>query len=595
MSAPHWAHFSPKWLTSYIATVLSLLRPVPRLAPNAGYSIDEGGSTLGSNPLCHAILPLLNWFEMLTIQPSYLLLASIPLVSALVGYLTNWVAIRMLFRPHKEKRLFGLRLPFTPGLIPRKRAELAESIAQAVGEHLLTEEAISRRFAAPEMRAKLAELIHEQVQGLLARELGSLNSLIPPQLQKEWADFIAGLKERMNSWLASLLHSPELEALLRAHLSRRVEEALARPIEELLPQDLLESLPRRLGEFLAELAEDERLERGLREFLADRIEAFFRKDRPLGSLLPEPLRLAAYAKLEELLPGVLARLARALEDEHLQKRIKLHLYELVDRLMSEQFNEESLWDRMKFGLFETFVISQEELKLRIDQGVEELAPRVAELVGSPEVQRGIYRALIDSIEALLERRLSELRLEPELLKRAEEALGDALLGLVRSPELHKRLVGVAKAGLERLRARPVKELLPGPALSELLVEQILKAIRAPAAEGALGEFLSGRLELLLQRPIGRLKDYIPQGLILKAEGLAAEQLGQLLERETPKILAALDIKGLVREQVESLSTEEVERLIVRVTGEQLRAITWFGAILGFVIGLVQVGIILLSR
>ncbi|MGQ9733877.1 MAG: DUF445 family protein [Candidatus Bipolaricaulia bacterium] len=532
-----------------------------------------------------------------TTPPIYLLV-SIPLVSALVGYLTNWVAIRMLFRPHKEKRLFGLRLPFTPGLIPRKRAELAESIAQAVGEHLLTEAAISRRFAAPEVRAKLAELVHEQVQGLLSRELGSPISLIPPQLQEEWAEFIAGLKGRMNGWLASLLHSPELEGLLRAHLSRRVEEALARPVGELLPQELLESLPRRLEALLAELAEDERLERGLREFLADRIEAFFREDRPLGSLLPEPVRLLAYAKLEEFLPTVLARLTRALEDEHLQKRIKLHLYELVDRLMSEQFNEESLWDRMKFGLFETFVISQEELKLRIDQGVEELAPRVAELVGSPEVQRGIYRALIGSLEALLKRRLSELRLDPELLERVEEALGDALLGLMRSPELHKRLVEAAEAGLEKLRARPVKELLPGlegRALGELLVEQILKAIRAPSAQKALGGFLSERLELLLRRPIGRLKDYLPQRLVLKAEELAAEQLGRLLERETPKILAALDIKGLVRAQVEGFSTEEVERLIVRVTGEQLRAITWFGAVLGFAIGLVQVGIILLGR
>jgi uncharacterized membrane protein YheB (UPF0754 family) len=539
---------------------------------------------------------------MLTIPaptPPVYLLASIPLVSALVGYLTNWVAIRMLFRPHKEKRLFGLRLPFTPGLIPRKRAELAESIAQAVSEHLLTEAAFARRFAAPEVRAQLAEMVHEQVQGLLNRELGSLNSLVPPRLQEEWTDFVSGLKGRMRSYLASLLDSPELEALLREQLTRRIEEALARPLGELLPQGLLGGLPQRLEELLAELVRNERFERGLREFLSDRIRAFLREQgaRPLRSFFPEPLRLAAYAKLEELLPGVLARLARALEDEQVQKRIKLHLYELVDRLLSEQFKEDSLWDRMRLGLFETFVISSEELKERIDQGVEELAPRVAELVGSPQVQRRVYQALIGSIEALLERRLSDLRLDEELLAPAEEALGEALLGLVRSPELHRRLAEAAEAGLEKLWARPAGDLFPdrGEALSKLLAEQVLKAIRAPSAQRALGEFLSGRLELLLRRPIGRLGDYIPKELALKAEELVVEQLGRLLERETPKIVAALDIKGLVRQQVEGFSTEEVERLIVRVTGEQLRAITWFGAILGFAIGLVQVGLILLGR
>lgn len=532
-------------------------------------------------------------------MPPVYLLVSIPLVSALVGYLTNWVAIRMLFRPHREKRLFGLRLPFTPGLIPRKRAELAESIGQAVGEHLLTEAALARRFAAPEVRTKLAELVHEQVQGLLVRELGSPNELVPPQLRKEWAEFIAGLKGRANNWLAALLNSPELEGLLRAQLARRVEEALARPLRELLPQALLEGLPRRLEELLAELVEDERFARGLREFLADRVEAFLREreDRPLGSLLPEPLRLAAYAKLEELLPGVLARLARALEAEEVQKRIKLHLYELVDRLMSAQFKEDSLWDRMRFGLFETFVISSEELKERIDQGVAELAPRVEELVRSPQVQRRVYQALIGSIEALLERRLGDLRLDEELLARAEEALGEAILGLARSPELRKRLAAAAEAGLERLLAREAGDLFPdrGEALVELLADQVLRAIRAPSTREALGEFLSERLDLFLRRPIGRLGDYIPRELALKAEGLVAEQLGRLLEREAPKIVEALDIKGLVRQQVESFSTEEMERLIVRVTGEQLRAITWFGAVLGFAIGLIQVGIILLGR
>ena len=35
-------------------------------------------------------------------------------VGAIIGYITNWLAIKMLFRPHGEKKIFGIKLPFTP-------------------------------------------------------------------------------------------------------------------------------------------------------------------------------------------------------------------------------------------------------------------------------------------------------------------------------------------------------------------------------------------------------------------------------------------------------------------------------------------------
>ncbi|MCK4514025.1 MAG: DUF445 family protein, partial [Spirochaetaceae bacterium] len=44
-----------------------------------------------------------------------------PALGAVIGYVTNYVAIRMLFRPLTERRVFGVRVPFTPGIIPRQR------------------------------------------------------------------------------------------------------------------------------------------------------------------------------------------------------------------------------------------------------------------------------------------------------------------------------------------------------------------------------------------------------------------------------------------------------------------------------------------
>ena len=55
-----------------------------------------------------------------------------PLIGAVIGYVTNWIAVKMLFRPRKEIRVFGKRLPFTPGVIPRGQGRLARAVGNAL-------------------------------------------------------------------------------------------------------------------------------------------------------------------------------------------------------------------------------------------------------------------------------------------------------------------------------------------------------------------------------------------------------------------------------------------------------------------------------
>ena len=79
-----------------------------------------------------------------------------PLLGALIGFLTNALAIRMLFRPLREVRVLGVRLPLPPGVIPRRRHELSHSIGRMVSEQLLSPESIGVRLQSPDVAAALA-------------------------------------------------------------------------------------------------------------------------------------------------------------------------------------------------------------------------------------------------------------------------------------------------------------------------------------------------------------------------------------------------------------------------------------------------------
>lgn len=81
-----------------------------------------------------------------------------PLIGAVIGYFTNYIAVKMLFRPLKEVKVCGFTLPFTPGMIPRRKNALAAAAGRAVGSSLLTREDISGLLLSPQMEEAVSEL-----------------------------------------------------------------------------------------------------------------------------------------------------------------------------------------------------------------------------------------------------------------------------------------------------------------------------------------------------------------------------------------------------------------------------------------------------
>ena len=82
-----------------------------------------------------------------------------PLVGAVIGYFTNYIAVRMLFRPRKPVYLFGRQLPLTPGAIPKGKARLAKSAGRIVQNELFTREDISGRLLTEEVEKPLIDKV----------------------------------------------------------------------------------------------------------------------------------------------------------------------------------------------------------------------------------------------------------------------------------------------------------------------------------------------------------------------------------------------------------------------------------------------------
>jgi len=86
-----------------------------------------------------------------------------PIAGAIIAYVTNVIAIKMLFRPLKEIRIFGIRLPFTPGILPRQRGKLAISIGAMVERELITPEVLRERLSRIEV-SKFSPIVSQYLR-----------------------------------------------------------------------------------------------------------------------------------------------------------------------------------------------------------------------------------------------------------------------------------------------------------------------------------------------------------------------------------------------------------------------------------------------
>jgi len=162
-----------------------------------------------------------------------------PAVGALIGYFTNYVAIKMLFRPYRPYYLFGKRIPFTPGLIPSKREKLAEAIAKVVKENLLTEEVIRSRLNEEEVRRSLKALTETMLLKLDERSEELIYKFLSRFSEREIGEYLdlSIFEEEIDTLISRIikgLNGKRLGELLPENLKGEIEKALDEKIDELI-------------------------------------------------------------------------------------------------------------------------------------------------------------------------------------------------------------------------------------------------------------------------------------------------------------------------------------------------------------------------
>lgn len=145
-----------------------------------------------------------------------------PVIGAVIGYCTNYLAVKMLFFPKREIRIGGYKLPFTPGAIPKGKPRLAKAVGTIVANDLLTQEDIKKKVLSEETENGIVN----QIMTVLSRDIKSV-IIDAGSSAEQYDDVKIKIVNTLSNQIIDSIHHMNLEELIVSEAGRIVKEKMS--------------------------------------------------------------------------------------------------------------------------------------------------------------------------------------------------------------------------------------------------------------------------------------------------------------------------------------------------------------------------------
>ena len=161
-------------------------------------------------------------------------------IGGLIGYITNYLAIKMLFRPYKKVYLFNkIPIPFTPGVIPKEKEIIAEAIADTLEKYVLTEdkfqEILEKSNYKEKLKGRIEIVIGEVIDKLIEDLKRSMFENISIGKFNFKSTFILNTVEKATSKALDKLKSKLKEKLIKT-ASETIEKSIDKDLKNIISE-----------------------------------------------------------------------------------------------------------------------------------------------------------------------------------------------------------------------------------------------------------------------------------------------------------------------------------------------------------------------
>jgi uncharacterized membrane protein YheB (UPF0754 family) len=540
----------------------------------------------------------LNMNEFISTPYPWLGYLVVPLVGGFIGYLTNRIAIRMLFRPLKKWRIGPIPVPLTPGVIPSKRYELAENIGEMVGEHLITADQVNIAVQQPQFQAHLFVMISSRVEAYLSSTEAGTASLIPAPYERAVELFIRVVSRQTAAGIQNLLHTTQIEQLIEHNTQQFLASVAETPIDALVDERTRTLSWQTFETFVHRLCASPATTTALHAYLTGTIRDLFESELTVTDLIgKEGARMIAEAVGDQAEPLVKSGVL-SLRTDSMRTQAVDTICAAIDKFI------ESLGPR---GAMLKGFINVDTLREHIAGFLNEREDQVADFLAGDTIVTKVRTLLLERARAMLATPLAKLcgGLTETGKGTLAHTLADSITKVVHTEQTAALITQTIRTHLTELYTPETTSIgglqksLGNPDLLHHLGQSIsaslLCYLRTDKARNGIEKLLYSYINSLRSAPAGKLGALVPRRLRNGLYRFLQEQTTTLLVAELPGVLATINIAKIATDRINTFDLLRIERLLLLIMQEQFKYINLFGAILGFTIGCVNVLVLILLQ
>lgn len=469
-------------------------------------------------------------------------------VGAIIGYFTNWLAIKMLFRPHYEKRIMGIKIPFTPGLIPKERARIAKRIGETVGVYLLSPETIieSLKDTNVEIKAWIVSKIDK-----LKESQESIKEVLIKVLGEKYNSLAIQAEERLARAIIDYIREESFINLISGTIENKVNNTDM--------ESLYSLVDKKLEGFILELSNSHKFKVGLTNQIKSEINKLEKDERKLSEIITEDMVASINRFIDENGEDIGHIIKESFKDTNVQNKIRESISELVAQNIP----------KMIMTFISPDVIS------------EKIFHMIEKYMDSEDANRIIITIINSSIDKLLDSKTSDVtaKLMENVGEENLENISSGLIDYISEEEHYGVLIKLIEEKLRETEEENKKNII------DYLNTNITAILHSDGFQESISKFISYVINQFLDKPIYSFAEQIDGAGFENVYSIGKNIFEDFAISELPQIIQIFGISKIVEDKVNSFSVDFTEELILDIADKELKAITWLGALLGAIMGI----------
>lgn len=483
------------------------------------------------------------------------------LIGAVIGYITNWLAIKMLFRPREAKYIFGMKLPFTPGLIPKEKSRIANKVGETVGTHLLNSDSLSKALKDDKIKAKFNEVAKEKINQII-----NSNSTLENSLKNTLGENYYALKGNMIDNIAKTI----LESIQEEEFKNKVKFYIVDSIKERLnkePEKIIDFInSNKFREVIINTLEEEKTRDIIGKALLKEVKTLGKEDLTIEEVIPENIKpyIEEYVKSQkDTFVDIIKNLLR---DDEVSHKIKSAINDNIPSIVSMFLSGDVIYGK---------------LVSLVDKSLSE-----------EENKEYICDAALAFVHESMKKKVSDVinNVGEEKLEVISDALGDKISKKLNTEENIDSIISKLNCKISSFNSYEeiIKVLFND--YENILIDNIDSMISQIVNNNQLSGEISKMIEKVFDKFLqNSLNDicYNKQNLENSIMSILDNLYNDFVENKSAKVLEIVDISSIVEEQINAFEVDYAEEIIIGISNKELKAITWLGALLGGILGILS--------